>query len=223
MLVLRERLQRYRPLARPATVAVAGLLLLAVADRYAHAPLVQARADVERRLQAVRRELAAARALHARRGELEARLLEVEERTAALRRDLDAGRRQPSFIRYVEDSAREAGAAVTRLEFADPEPVGETGYRRYPVTVEAVGPYPGIVAFVERMEAVAPFVAVDRLAVTSREPAGLPDGWARLVLSLSALGREDGGTGWDRELARWAAGTGRANPFASPAAPAAGD
>lgn len=213
---LRERMARHREALRLALAVLAGFVLLGAGLRLVYEPLARARAELLQRLEVQRQEVAEARRVYQERDQLHRRLEELEARLAEVQRGLDAGRRQPTFLRYLEDAAHASGAAVTELQFGDPEAVGDTGYRRYPVTVKLVGPYPGLVALVGRLEGATPFVAVDALEAGATEPPGLPQGWVVATVSLSVLGQADGETAWDRELAQWSLGPGRSNPFAPP-------
>lgn len=236
---MRGRIEALRKAARPVLAVLCALLVLVSGVRYVHRPFAAARADLLQRLEERRREVAALRAEYAQSGQLQARLRELEARVQAIERGLEEGRRQPSLLRYVEQRAQEAGVVVTALEFGEPQPVEQTPYARYPVTLRALGPYPGMVEFVGSVERVFPYVRVETLELGAVSPAReaaarpgdagagaageagaqpvmLPDGWVNATLVLSVLARPDGTTPWDDEMRRWAAGPGRLNPFARP-------
>lgn len=134
---------------------------------------------------------------------------------------LQSAQRQLEGAEKATGQQPQAQPAPGQRQEAAPAEAPKVAYLRYPVSLRAHGPYPGVVELVGRLEGVFPLVAVDKIAIATpssadkgKQPAeSLPAGWVRMELTLSVLANADGSTGWARELAELARGLGRANPF----------
>lgn len=226
-------------------LAVLVLALLVTVAVYVYKPLQATRLALDAELADRRRDVAALQNLLSRRPQFEKRLQEIDVALTDLKQQLVQGRQQPSFLTYLEDSASQARVVVTTLNFENPQPVesdanqsgraqgsgGTAGAAsritvlRYPVRLEVLGGYPGVVEFVGLIERVAPFVSVDDITIVtaatspaSDRPASLPDGWVHMDMRMSVLAEAEGTSEWARELSELAGDLGRSNPFERPPA-----
>jgi len=127
-------------------------------------PLMAEQAALAQELKKQETRLAELRRIQRRLPLLRQELAATREELDYLSEKLPPDPRQPSFLTYLELGAVEHGVAITRLDFADPEPV-EEGYLQLPVHLVLVAPYPNFVAYLEYLEQIPRTIRLEALRI----------------------------------------------------------